>query len=282
MNRIVLFSLFIILIAGCKDYKPAAKRIPVAKVGNVTLYYDQIPEQIEPGTTENDSIEIIKNYINKWTRKELLNQKAEENLTPEFINDMTRQLEETRSNLMIYQYQRQMMLQKMDTVISEAEIEDYYAKNEGSLKLNLNIIKALFVKIPNGTPDIDKARIWIRSNSQTDINQLESYCYEFADKFDDFNEEWVSMNQLSGELPQDISNQEDFLKRTTFYETSDSLSVYFVSIRDYRLKQSIAPYDYIKDEIKGIILNNRRFEFIKELEEGIYNEALKENTIKIY
>jgi hypothetical protein len=282
MNKIVYLSLLLMLIAGCKNNKPVAKRITMAKVGNITLYYDQIPVQIQPGMSETDSLAVIKNYINKWSKKELLDQMAEKNLSPEFKNEMTRQLEETRSNLMIYQYQRQMMLQKMDTVISEQEIEEYYAKNEKNLKLNFNIVKVMFVKILKETPDIDKARIWCRSNLQTDINQLESYCYRFAEKFDNYNEEWIPMNQLSGELPQDIENQEDFLKRNTFYETRDSLSVYFIAIRDYKLKQSLAPYEYIKDDIKAIILNNRRFEFLKSLEDGIYNEALKENTIKIY
>jgi hypothetical protein len=237
MNKIIFFGLFLILITGCKDYKTTSKRIAIAKVGNVTLYYDEVPNMIQSDMSEADSTAVIKNYINKWSKKELIYQKAEENLSPEFKAEMTKQLEETRSNLMIYQYQRQMMLQKMDTVISEQEMEEYYSKNEESLKLNSNIVKALYVKIPIESPDIDKARTWCRSNLQEDINQLESYCYQFAEKFDDFNEEWVSMNQLSGELPQDISDQEDFLKRTPFYETRDSLSVYFVSIRDYRLKQ---------------------------------------------
>lgn len=282
MNRNAFLCLLVFLVIGCKNYDPAPKRIAVAKVGNVTLYYDEIPRLIQPEMSEADSIAIIKSYITGWSKKEALVQKAEDNLSPDFQKDMARQLEETRANLMIYQYQRQMMFQRMDTVISDQEIEEYYSKNEESLKLTSNIVKALFVKIPKETPDIDKARNWSRSNVQADLNQLESYCYQFAEKYDDFDEEWIPLNQLSGELPEEFSNQEEFLRRTAFYETSDSLSVYFVSIRDYRLKLSLAPYEYIKDEIKGIILNNRRFEFIKSLEEGIYNEALKDNIIKIY
>lgn len=282
MNKVAYLSLFLLLFAGCKDYKPTAKRIALAKVGNVTLFYDQIPPQLQPEMSEADSMVIIKNYINNWIKRESLVLKAEANLSPEFQKDMSRQLEETRANLMIYQYQRQMMLQKMDTIISDPEIEEYYSKNEGSLKLNTNIVKALFIKIPKESPDIDKARVWCRSNSQTDINLLESYCYEFAEKFDNFNEEWISLNLLSSELPQDLTNQEDFLKKTTFYETTDSMSIYFISIRDYRLKLSLSPYEYIKDEIKGVILNNRRFEFIKSIEDGVYDEALKDNIIKIY
>ena len=69
------------------------------------------------GINEADSTAIIQNYINKWAKRELLFQKAEENLSPELKDEIDNQLEETRANLVIYQYQRQMMLEKMDTVI---------------------------------------------------------------------------------------------------------------------------------------------------------------------
>jgi len=84
------------------------------------------------------------------------------------------------------------------------------------------------------------------SNEQTDLQQLESFCFQFAEKFDDFNEDWVTMDRLSIELQQDIENEENFLKRNTFFETSDSLSVYLVSIRDYRLRATLAPFEYVK------------------------------------
>jgi hypothetical protein len=196
--------------------------------------------------------------------------------------DIARQLEETRANLVIYQYQRQMMLEKMDTVISDTEMENYYTDNEKSFLLNSNIVKALFIKLPVETPDLDKVRRLARSNKQDDLQQLESYCYQFAEKFDDFNEKWIPMSRLSVELQEDIDNEENFLRRTTFFETSDSSSVYLISIRDYRLRTTLAPFDYIKDDIKRIIWNTRRFEFIQSLENGIYNDALKENSFKIY
>ena len=258
------------------------RRIPVAEIDKVVLYYDEIPQLIQKGINEADSTAIIQNYINKWAKRELLLKKAEENLAPDMKADIARQLEETRANLVIYQYQRQMMLEKMDTVISDTEMENYYSANEKSFILNSNIVKALFIKLPVETPDLDKVRRLARSNNQNDLQQLESYCYQFAEKFDDFNEKWIPMSRLSVELQEDIDNEENFLRRNTFFETSDSTSVYLISIRDYRLRTTLAPFEYIKDDIKRIIWNTRRFEFIQSLENGIYNDALKENSFKIY
>lgn len=174
------------------------------------------------------------------------------------------------------------MLEKMDTIITDAELENYYASNERSFALNSNIVKALFIKLPAETPDITRIRNLARSNDQSDLQQLESICYQFAENFDDFNEDWIKMDRLSVELPKKIENEEDFLRRNTFYEIRDSLSVYLISVRDYRLRSTLAPFEYVKNDIKRIIINSRRFEFIQSLENGIYNEGLKENSFKIY
>jgi hypothetical protein len=270
------------LLTACKNRTDQIKRVAVARVGDFVLYYDEIPKLLQKGSTPEDSTAFVQNYINKWAKKELIFLKAEQNLSPEFKNEIEKQMEETRTNLVIYQYQRQMMLEKLDTTITDDEIESYYATNEKNFNLNSNIVKALFIKLPVETPGLDKIRLWARSNDQKDMQQLETYCYQFAEKFDDFNEDWVTMDRLSIELPQDIINQEDFLRRYTWFETSDSSSVYMISIKDYRQRYSLAPFDYVRNDIKSIILNSRRFEFLQSLENGIYNEALKENTFKLY
>ena len=180
MNKTLLILLIFCLTIGCREKKLTPRRIPVAKIDKVVLYYDEIPQLIQKGINEADSAAFIQNYINKWAKRELLLQKAEENLAPAMKTDIEHQLEETRSNLVIYQYQRQMMLEKMDTTISETELENYYSLNEKSFALNSNIVKALFIKLPLETPDLDKVRRLARSNNQDDLQQLESYCYQFA------------------------------------------------------------------------------------------------------
>lgn len=282
MNKVINILIIIMLLTTCKNKTEQIKRVVLARVGDFVLYYDEIPKLLQKGSSPEDSTAFIQNYINKWAKKELIFIKAEQNLTPEFKNEIEKQMEETRTSLVIYQYQRQMMLEKLDTTMTDEEIENYYATNEKKFNLNSNIVKALFIKLPVETPELDKIRSWARSNEQKDMQQLESYCYQFAEKFDDFNEDWVTMDKLSIELPHDIVSQEDFLKRYTWYETSDSSSVYMISLKDYRLRNSLAPFDYVRNDIKSIILNSRRFEFLQSLENGIYNEALKENTFKLY
>ncbi len=285
MNKLIATALFLsvtLFVSSCIRNTNHGTRIPVAKAGEKILFLDQIPEIYRTGLSYEDSIVSVNNYINSWAKRELMFSRAAENLLPSYKNEIESQLQETRSNLYIFHYQHQMMLEKMDTVVTESEIENYYASGEDRFRLNSSIVKALFIKIPIDAPNISKVRTWYRSTDADALRQLESYCFQFAEKFDDFGEGWISFDKVAVELPVEILNPEEFLKRYTFYETADPLFAYFLAIRDYRLRSAVAPYEYVKEDIKNIILNNRRIEFLKSLENEIFNEAIKTNIFKKY
>jgi hypothetical protein len=88
MNKILNLMLLIVIAAGCKDHSKPVRRIAVAMAGDEVLYHDQIPSLIMPGTTLEDSSNIVEDYINKWARKELMFQTAEENLSPELKEEI--------------------------------------------------------------------------------------------------------------------------------------------------------------------------------------------------
>ena len=281
MNKFVKILLFVLIVSAC-DQNNGTTRIPVAEVGKKVLYFDQIPQTLIRDLHGPDSIAMVQNYINRWAKQELMLLRAESNLSQDARNEIANQIEETRANLLIYHYQRQLMRERMDTVVSETALENYYANNERIFLLMSNIVKALFIKLPVGTPNINRIRTLARSNEPSNMLELENLCYNYAEKFDDFDENWVSFDRLLVELPEEIGNEANFLRQNRFYETRDSLSVYMIVIRDYKLRSSLAPYEYVKDDIRRIIMNSRRFAFIQSLENGIYNEALREKHFKIY
>ena len=282
MRTIIAVSSILLFMYACTNYNSDANRLAVAQVGDKYLYADQIPVKTNNGLNREDSISISRNYIDRWIRNELILRKAEENLSEEYQTEINSKLEETRANLMIYHYEQQMMLQKMDTLVTEQQIMDYYDNHLQNFTLQSNILKVLFLKLPVEAPNIDRARAWYRSDKQSDIQSLESYAYQFAEKFDDFGENWINMNFLLRELPANIDNESYFLRHNHYYETSDSEFQYFVNIRDFRLKESLAPIEYVRNDIKTIILNNRKIDFLQELENGIYNEGIKGNSFRVF
>lgn len=271
------------LLSACNNAGTDSERTPVARAGDRMLYLDQIPSNMFiSGLNETDSISAIQSYIRRWARKELLALRAEQNLTAEYKAEVNRQLDEMRNNLLIYQYQQQMIIQKMDTVVTESEMQDYYVGNLNTFTLTSNIVKALLIKLPAETPDLEKVRRLYKSSQTEDIHELEDYCLQFALRYDDFDDEWITFTQLLMEVPLESDRQEEWLTRNSSSEMKDDHYVYFIVVREYRLRNSTAPFEYIRGQVKTIILNNRRNDFLQKLEDGIYNEAVRSSTLQIY
>ena len=266
MARIYTLFFIITLMSACTDMNNGANRTIIAKAGDKYLYADELPRMIKNGISEADSISITRNFIDRWIKKELMLNRAELNLTDEYISEMNQKLEETRSSLLIYQYQQQMMVQRMDTTVDLIEIDNYYNDNIQAFNLTHPLVKAVYIKIPVEAPNINRARSWYKGSTQEDLQNLESYCYQFADKYDDFGEKWIDVSHLLRVLPDDIGNIGRFLRNNTYYEVSDSLYYYFVNIRDFRLTGAVAPFEYVSKDIRNIILNNRKIEFLQNLE----------------
>jgi hypothetical protein len=167
-------------------------------------------------------------------------------------------------------------------VITEDEIKEYYNEYSGNFILNHNIVKALYLKISKEAPEIDKVKWWYKSSDPENISRLEDYCYQYATKFVDFDNKWIPFNNLLLEIPTNIEDQERYLRYYKHIETEDDLYYYFVRINEYSLKSTVQPLEYAKAKIKSIILNKRKFTFIDEIENSVYNEALNHNEFIIY
>jgi len=282
MLRFIIPLVFIFSVS-CSTTVQEPDRTAVASAGERVLFLDQIPAGLViEGMSEADSISAVQSFIRQWSRKELLAIRAEENLTPEYKAEVNRQLDEMRNNLLIYQYQQQMIIQKLDTAVTDNELQDYYVGNLSTFTLTSNLVRALFIKAPASMPEIDRIKRLYRSTVPDEINALEELSLKFGLRYDDYNDEWIPFTQLLLEVPLESDNQEQWLARNSAVELKDDQFVYFVAIREYKLRNSIAPFDYIRGQVKTIILNNRRNDFLQKLEDGIYNEALRDNTLKVY
>ncbi len=196
---------FLVLVVSCNRVQNESDRLAVAKAGDRVLYFDQIPSTlVMPGMSGTDSISAVQSYIRRWSRKELMALRAEENLTAEYKDEVNRQLGEMRNNLLIYQYQQQMIIQKMDTVVTDNELQDYYVSNLNTFSLTTNLVKALFIKLPATTPDIGKVRKLYRSSIPEEIRELEDYCAQFALRYDDYDDAWIPFTHLLMEVPLEI------------------------------------------------------------------------------
>jgi hypothetical protein len=280
MQRFAFLVLFFILLS-CKNDIRLTEEKPVARVLDKTLTAADLTGIIPEGVSAEDSIQITKNFIEKWVQKQLLLNKAELNLT-EDEKDVKKQIENYRSSLLIYKYEQSLLKQKLDTTISNEEMEAYYNQNTSNFLLNRDIVKSIYIKVPRSAPEIYKLRQWYRSDDPESIKSLEAYCFQHAETYDFFNESWVDFSGLLDKIPVQIGNPGNFLRYRQTIEASDSVYNYFVRIYDYALSGDPSPSELVKDDIEKIILNKRKMRLLNELETSIYNDAQNRGQFTLY
>lgn len=280
MPKHYLIYLFLVFFA-CKSGSQKPGDPAVARVYDKYLYKSELDHIVPKGISGNDSAALVKDHIDKWVRRELLMHQAEENLSPDEKN-VEQQIEDYRASLLIFKYEQNYIKQKIDTVVSDKDVADYYKKNSSNFIINNPLVKGIFVIVPKTAPDIEKVRHLYRSDDQDDIKALDSYCYNYATKYEYFDEHWIYFNEILRYLPTSYIRPEDILKYHKHYEVQDSLNYYFLKINSYQLAGSVAPLEFVTSDIKSILLNKRKIKMIQELESNIYNNALNRNNFTIY
>ena len=280
-NTILKLTLLLLLLQGCSLFQEQNQEEPVARVLEQYLYPSDLEKVIPSGTNPQDSMLLAKRYIETWVKDLLMQHRAEEALTEEQM-DFEAQIKEYHRSLLIYTYRQKLLQQKMDTVVSEQEINSYYEENSKNFMLSENVIKGTFIKVPLSAPNLDQLSRWSWSNREQDLDQMEKYCITYAEKYNDFNDTWIDFLSIKEQLPVRISDPVRYLNSYRNINTSDSMFRYLVHISDYLTEGEVAPVELVSEDITNIILNKRKIEFIKNLEHRVYTDGVNRNQFEIY
>ena len=276
-----LIILVIGLLSGCTYFSNSSQGdVVVAKVGDKVLLRRELASALQGGITKTDSVNQAKDYIQRWIKQELMLLSAEKNLSDD-QKDVQRELDEYRTSLIIHRYQQQLISQKLDTVLTAENIRQFYDLNPQKFILDQQIVKAIYIEVPKNLAKADQLKRWMSALDDKSRTELEKYSFQNATKFDYFNDQWIDFSQIRSRMPVSFTNPDATLRRNSFIESTDDNKYYLAAIKDYRLIGDKAPFEFVKDRIANLILNNRKMELIEELEKNIYQKAKNENLFKI-
>lgn len=278
-----IVSVLLLLLGACSYFKPKQQEKAIARVFDKYLYESDIEKIVAKNIKGKDSVELVKNYIDNWIRQNLLLHKAEQNLNAEMLTtSIEKQLQDYRTSLITFAYEKELIRQKLDTLVTEAEIQEYYEKNPQNFQLKNNIIKVLYVKVNKKAPKLNKVREWCRSDKPQDRKLLEDYCYQFAENFYLDDSSWFLFDDLLKEIPIEAYDKEQFLENNRWVEVTDTSSFYFVNIKGFKIKDSTSPLSFEKQNIHNIILNKRKLQLINQMKEDVYSTELKNKNFELY
>lgn len=288
LKCLIISSLLIITLYSC-EYISGSDQVStsksknlVASVGTSYLFKSDIDNLTSENTSENDSVQLTERFITNWIKKELLVQEANTNIRID-QSEIERKVSDYRYTLLSYEYQKLMIQRSLDTTVTPGEIENYYQENKDNFTLRQNIFRGRFLKVNQDAPKKRDIKRWIKSKRPQDIESLRSYAFQFADNYSLEDSTWIKLDDIIKNSPfSTISNKVQFLRTNRYVEEVDSTYLYLLKIEEYKISEETSPLEFVQEEIRDIILNKRKVELAKSLENDIYERAKENEDYKIY
>jgi len=280
--RYLVFLLGVLLFSSCEFFTMKEKEINTSEilaiVNTEKLFKKDLVNILPKNINKNDSLILVRSYIQNWAIKKLLLEKAKNNISLETANQIDDLVKDYKESLLINNFKEELVKQQLDTIISEEELEAYYISNKENFKLNEDLVKIKYLHVANNIKDKKEILELFKSDDVSDLEKLEKQ--ELSFKFHYFNDSvWTQLDNILLKLP---FSKEKLLKKTKFIEKQDSIGLYLVAINDILERNSIAPLTYITPTIEQMILHKRKIELLREIEKIIVKDATQNNNFKIY
>ena len=253
----------------------------VAQVGQERLYRSDIDKVIPKGIAQEDSVRLSRQYINSWASDRVYLKIAEQQLS-KAERDVTVELEDYRKSLLKYRYEQLYVNERLDTSVTNEQVEEYYQSHLDKFTLERPIVKARFLNIAADSPSLKPIRKKMSSMEANDLVEADSLAFSSAIKFTTWSDSWIDAAVLATEYQMDYS---EVLSKMTkgWIETVDTtghMKLTFVS--EMMVKGMVAPMEFCEEKIKDIIISARKQSLIMNLEQDLLKDARENGQYIIY
>ncbi|MBK9734966.1 MAG: hypothetical protein IPO92_08365 [Saprospiraceae bacterium] len=276
---ILLISFLLLCSFGCKEgflFNRNPKDPLIVKVGDRSLFKSQLDGIIGEGTSLADSAAITDGFIQNWIRENLMINEAEKNVAADI--NLDKLVDDYRSSLLVYNYEKRLVDQKLDTIVSYSEKLKFYNENKNQYILSHPILKCVVAKIPSKAPGFSTIRKAMEKSDLTETMYLfkEKASFHFID-----TAKWLTVEDLNALVPSGMIENERMEKGRVF-QKKEKDSEYFVKIIRYYDENKIPPFEYIEDKITKVILSDRKIQLLKQFRQNLYDNGIAEKGFEIF
>lgn len=279
---VVLFSWGIVLaslllgVAGCATKHPTRGEVLV-QVGEHAFLRTDLPADLYQGKTPQDSAAVVKHYLDTWVRNTLLYLYAEKQLGKDNPK-IEPQVADFRRSLYTQSFESEYVLSQLDTTVLDLEMERFYQENQPLFSLKRPLVRVLLLSIPETSQHLAEVkRLYTLSLNDENMQRLSSLSMKAGIQFLFTPEEWQPLTALAKYLPADLNLAVDN-RRVRHAEFTIDGTVYLLAFQEWKAVGEIAPFKFVKGEVRSIILNRREVTLVRDLEERIANEGRAQVT----
>lgn len=282
MRKLTAYVLVFFCLTACNTIQSIIHDDEVvARVGQEKLYRSQVEQYIPEFVSPEDSANLVKQYINSWATEILYLQVAQDQLS-ESEMDVSTELEDYRRSLLKFRYEQRYLNDRLDTLITSEQMEEYYRTHQELFQLERPILKVRFLDIAKNSPSKDKIVKLMSSSSYEDNLEAEALASGAALRYFDSSDRWTDAIVLAREFGTDYTDMLAALKGNLIkIEPADRSDVMIAYVAEIS-KNGVAPMEYVGDRIRDYILSARKQELLSSLEQDLLSDALDRKNFVIY
>lgn len=220
-------------------------------------------------------------FLDQWTNNQMLKQELE-TTNPEKAKLVKLKAGEYSGELSKFYIEEQMIFKKLDSIVTDKQIDQYYLKHQNAFALQDYLVKALYIKTLKEIKVEDQLKRAYLLKNDKDLNQVNSYAKLYAENFYFDDEQWIYFSELTKDIPLSRYNKDNIVLNRTKTYFSDDQYVYYLNIIDFKLKDEIPPVEFLKPQIREIILSDRVNRLRETIQGSLYNNLKTKHDIQIH
>lgn len=287
MRRIIniSFCAALLTLISCRelpDYLVGSNTL--ARVGRNELSITEVKQAIPSNLRGEDSIAFAKHYVDKWLVRQLKIEEADE-LFPGSVNDIEKMVEDYRQTLLTGKVDQYYVDKLMNNELSDKDIADYYNTHKSDFTLDRTLVKGRILRFDGAYRQSKRLKEQMRkaSASPTDAKTFSDVCEKNGFVLTDYRSEWINFSDFLANLPTTRSQDYDpLLDKMDIQEMEANGTRYYFDFTSVCRKGNVAPLESVSENIRRILLTQRRSEIIKTHEEEIVKRASDEGHARIY
>ena len=278
MKKFLLISVLTLATTSCSNISNNNTNNLIARAGENFLYTNDIPKYL----SEEDSIKRISSFIESWAKEKILYDLSVVNLSQQKKTEIDELVNSYNVDLYINAYKDLIVNSRIDSIVTDEQIDSFYNLNYKSYKLSENLLKYRYVKVPDDNINLSKIRRYILRMNSDDRLFLDSLNFQFADlKLNDST--WFTEREVISSIGFiDQKNKSKYLLKNRLFTVEEAQYVNFFIIEEILNSGNIPPKSYLYERISSTIINQRKLDLLQSLNSEILKDAIKSRKYENY
>lgn len=287
-NRAGLLLIQAILLVGLSTYLISCDRganefegkEEIARYGEIPLFREELDYFLPQWQNEADSVRLAQRFIEDWMQAQAIAERAR-TVMGDLDDEVVYKRNDFERRMIEFKFAQYLIANQLNTLVSDAEIRNYYKKQPDKFISQTNYFSHFFLKTENKNSNRELG--WMRANDRKTIDQLEAWAKENASEFK-LDSAFVTLTTIKSVLEGSRLNPAYLRKNNvyTFNQKEDDKTYFIMFKLNEEVKEGeLMPLSMCRETIKDILLNQRKNRLVETTEKDLLKNARKSGKVNI-